>query len=473
MTPIRRFGAVDFVLFLYVVLLAGGVRAGYLALCADNAHNSGALIVQDPADEPDLAALVRSVKDANSFTSAAPLSNGPEETAHASPGYPWALGMLARYVPTDQFDPIVRWIQCGLGGLTAGLYYLFARRAFRSLGVGVVAGMLCALHPFWVVDTAALNDGTLASFLVGLVLFTGARAGQTGGPFASLLYGLSLAGMALVRAALLPFAFIGLAWFLLRSRRQPSGWLGALLAFLGFVIGVAPWTIRNWQVYGEPIPIVDSAYLHMWMGNSPRADGGPVAVEEALPADQVKELKEIKKQPERYARLGPVVWNDMLRDPPAVPRHWLQSGLAFYFGRRFLGPEHRPGGRGRDAAGIRGVQLRSDLRLDGVRRGRVGGAGLALVLWLAGGVDAGRAGDDLDSSAVHPEPRGDAVGSASAARRRVALLRRVRAPLLRAGYPALPAGGGEGGDPAGAVSAVVRSDRRASRTVMAETPEKR
>ena len=148
--------------------------------------------------------------------------------------------MLARCVPTDQFDPIVRWIQCGLGGLTAGLYYLFARRAFRSLGVGVVAGMLCALHPFWVVDTAALNDGTLASFLVGLVLFTGARAGQTGGPFASLLYGLSLAGMALVRAALLPFAFVGLAWFLLRSRRQPSGWLGALLAFLGFVIGVAP-----------------------------------------------------------------------------------------------------------------------------------------------------------------------------------------------------------------------------------------
>ena len=92
MTPIRRFGAVDFVLFLYVVLLAGGVRAGYLALCADNAHNSGSLIVQDRADEPDLLALVHSVKDNNAFTSAAPLSDGPEETAHASPGYPWRWG---------------------------------------------------------------------------------------------------------------------------------------------------------------------------------------------------------------------------------------------------------------------------------------------------------------------------------------------------------------------------------------------
>lgn len=341
MTPIRRFGAVDFVLFLYVVLLAGGVRAGYLALCADNAHNSGSLIVQDRADEPDLLALVHSVKDNNAFTSAAPLSDGPEETAHASPGYPWALGMLARYIPTDQFDSTIRWIQCVLGALTAGLYYLFARRAFRSLAVGVVAGMLCGLHPFWVVDTAAINDGTLASFLLGLVLFTGARAGQTGGPFASLLYGLSLAGMALVRAALLPFAFVGLAWFLLRSRRQPSGWLGALLAFLGFVIGVAPWAIRNWQVYGEPTPIVDSAYLHLWMGNNPKADGGPVAVEDMLPPEKVRELKEIKKQPERYARLGPITWDEMRRDPPAVPRHWLESGLAFYFGQRLLGPEHR------------------------------------------------------------------------------------------------------------------------------------
>ena len=47
MTPIRRFGAVDFVLFLYVVLLAGGVRAGYLALVRRQrpqfriAHRSG------------------------------------------------------------------------------------------------------------------------------------------------------------------------------------------------------------------------------------------------------------------------------------------------------------------------------------------------------------------------------------------------------------------------------------------------
>jgi 4-amino-4-deoxy-L-arabinose transferase-like glycosyltransferase len=333
MIPIRRFGAVDLVLFLYVVAMAGGIRAGYLMLSADNGNKPGPLVVQDPANEADLRALAASVKDGNAFRSTAPLAAGPEDTAHASPGYPWLLGLLGRAIPADKLDLVVRWGQCGLGALTAGLYFLFARRAFRSLGVGVMAGILCALHPFWVVDTAQIDDGVLVTFAVALALFSGVRASQTGGPFASLLYGLALAAAALVRAALLPFAFVGLAWFLLRTRRLASGWLGALLAFLGFVIGVAPWSVRNWQTFNEPTPIVDSAYLHVWMGNNRDADGGPVDPAKVLPADQVESLKG-KKQTERYGGkdMVRIVWDEMRRDPPAVAQHRLQAGLAFLFG---------------------------------------------------------------------------------------------------------------------------------------------
>ncbi len=340
MTPMRRFGLVDFVLLLGIVALAGGVRAGYLMWAADNGRNAGPLVVQDAPSDADLQQIINSVKDNNTFVSAAPLADGPEATAHASPGYPYVVGMAARFISADRLDSAVRWGQCLLGALTAGLYYLFARRAFRSLAVGTLAGVLCALHPFWIVNAAAINDGTLVSFLVGLALFVGSRAGQTGGPFASLLYGLALAGAALVRAALLPFAFVGLGWFLLHSRRMPSGWLGALLAFLGFVIGVAPWTIHNWQTFNEPTPIVDSAYLHIWMGNNPAANGGPVSVDK-LTTEQLEEVKNIKKQPERYARLGRFAWNEMRRDPTAVPQHRLLSGLAFFFGQREIGPEHR------------------------------------------------------------------------------------------------------------------------------------
>ena len=333
MTPIRRFGVVDFVLFLYVLVMAGGVRSGYLMLTADNGKNAGPLVVQDPAGQAETQALAQSVKNENAFKSAAPFSDGPEETAHASPGYPWLLGQLARVIPSeDQLQLTVRWVQVALGALTAGFYFLFARRAFRSLTAGLLVGLLCSLHPFWVVNTAALDDGVLATFLVSLVMFTGARGGETGGPFASLLYGVALAATALVRAALLPFAFIGLAWFLLRSRKLPGGWLAALLSFLGFIIGVAPWAVRNWQQFSEPTPVVDSAYVHLWMGNNPAANGGAVDPTSGLSPDQVKELQDDKKQPERYAKLGRVVWDNMRSDPPAVAQHRFQSAVAFLVG---------------------------------------------------------------------------------------------------------------------------------------------
>src|SRR5262249_6077562 len=129
----------------------------------------------------------------------APLSDTKETTAHTAPGYPWLVGWLAGMLdepnrPTLKTAEILRWGQCALGALTAGLYFLFGRRAFRSSAVGTLTGLFCALHPFWVINALELNDGVLASFLLGLALVCGARASQEGDAFASLLYGLALAG---------------------------------------------------------------------------------------------------------------------------------------------------------------------------------------------------------------------------------------------------------------------------------------
>src|SRR5579883_2866719 len=267
MADLRRFTLADFLLLAATVALAGGVRAGYLWTCCDGGRDAGPLGVQDarPAwpgagKATDLDELARGVRENFSFSSHAPLSDGVEVTAHASPGYPWALGLLARFVDADSFERVVRWGQCGLGALTAGLYFLFTRRAFGSRLVAGLTGLFCALHPFWVIDTAALDDGVLASFLLAAALCFGARGVQLSGAFSSLLYGLTLAGLALVRAALVPFSFAAVGWFLWRCRTVPRGWLCAVLAVLGFANGLTPWTVRNWQVFREPVPVVDSAY---------------------------------------------------------------------------------------------------------------------------------------------------------------------------------------------------------------------
>lgn len=198
MADIRRFTLVDWLLLAGVLAAAAGTRAAYLGVCADGGHNSGPLRVQEPSptlaglppgttmrgrDHPtELDALVHNLTEYRWFGSLAPFAPAEEQTAHVSPGYPWLLAWLTRLTGPAGLDHAVRWSQCGLGTLTAGLYFLFARRAFRHRGVATLAGLLCAVHPFWIIDTAAMNDSTVTSFLLALALVLGRAAGRSAGP---------------------------------------------------------------------------------------------------------------------------------------------------------------------------------------------------------------------------------------------------------------------------------------------------
>jgi 4-amino-4-deoxy-L-arabinose transferase-like glycosyltransferase len=378
MTEMRRFGLKDSLLLLLVVAAAAGARVGYLLKYADGASATGPYLVEAPSprlhglpagavlrgqERPtELDALLHNLDKDQWFGSLAPFAPAEEQTAHVSPGYPWLLSLLGRAVGADHLDALVRWLQAALGTLTAGLYFLFGRRAFRSLAVGTVAGLLTALHPFWVIDTAALNDGTLTAFLLALALALGAAAIQTGGAFASLLYGLTLAGLALVRAPLLPFAFAGLVWFLLRSRSEARGWLCALLAFLGFANGLAPWTVRNYQVFGEPVPIVDSVYLHLWYGNNPLATGGAPteAMTTTLSPEKREELLKTPaaEQPRRYNKLGPVVLEEAREHPFRFLNRRVKAIGFFLLSERYFTDQHLAAGAGQGPIeGLDGVLL--------------------------------------------------------------------------------------------------------------------
>jgi hypothetical protein len=362
MSELRRFDGGDLILFLVVLAVAAGARIWYLMACADNAHNSGPLQVQDaspllaelPAgtelhgrDKPtEQDALIHNLKEHHWFGSLAPLASAEEKTAHVSPGYPWLLAWLEQ-APLDlsPMDRTVRWIQCGLGALTAGLYFLFAFQAFGSRLAATLSGLFCALHPYWIINTAEIDDGVLTAFLLAASLFLGSKGSQSGGAFASVLFGLALAGLSLVRAALLPFAVMALVWFLLRCRTLRLGWLCATVAALGFLSALAPWTIRNVQEFGEPIPIADSTYLHLWIGNNAKATGGPQdeqtmlkALAEARGEDPKKTLQEFGslKQPERYARLGRAVWESVANDPAATLQHRLESTVGFFLSESWL-----------------------------------------------------------------------------------------------------------------------------------------
>jgi 4-amino-4-deoxy-L-arabinose transferase-like glycosyltransferase len=341
----RRFGWVDMLMLLVILAAAAVTRLGYLSVACQQGTNDGPFQVQ--ADRhAEWATLVDQFKEKHLFIAHAPLAAGLEATAHRAIGYPWLLGLLeSQWADRESAEQLVRWVQAGLGILTAGLYFLIARRAFQSLVVGTLTGLLTAVHPFWIVNTAEINDGVLATFLLALALWLGVRGGQQGGALTSLLYGLVLAGLACVRAALLPFAGVAVLWFLLRCRRLPRGWLCAVLAFLGFLNGLIPWTARNYQTFKTIIPIADSTYLHLWIGNNPRATGGP------LPDDTQREILKdppdsegksrldrlmAMPQPERYQQLAWDTLREIQANPGDTLARRLRATLGFLVGFDWL-----------------------------------------------------------------------------------------------------------------------------------------
>ncbi|MCI0682391.1 MAG: glycosyltransferase family 39 protein [Gemmataceae bacterium] len=350
MTAPPHFGFGSFVQLLLVVGLAAGLRGGYLNVAADNGHGLPALAVQGnppthvPGEErlreqppSGLDDLVHNLTEQGEFAARAPLSRQPEPTAHVAPGYYWLVAQVGSLDVSR--DAVVRWAQCALGALTAGCLFLFARRVFGNDVTALLTGLLAALHPFWIVNTAELNDGVVTTFLLAVALLLGTRGGQAGGAFASLLFGLSLAGLAMVRAATLPFAVVALLWFLYQCKYVRHGWFNALLALLGFGNGLAPWAVRNWNAFEEPAPIVTSAYLHAWIGNNPSATGGPLdetALRKSLPPERLDEALAESNQAKRYAALGRDVLEEVRGDPTAaITRRW-QAGMKFMVGAEWF-----------------------------------------------------------------------------------------------------------------------------------------
>jgi 4-amino-4-deoxy-L-arabinose transferase-like glycosyltransferase len=310
----RRFGGLEWLLVAVVLAVAAGARCGYLHICAQDGATAGPLQVQDPPDE-GWAELVDNLSRDAGFGRRPAEGQPVVSMARPAPLYPGLVAGVRRISPDmPSAERRTRWLQCGLGTLTALLLFLFARQAFQSNLVGTIAGLTAALHPFWIVNAAEIADGVLATLLLTAALYLGARAHRLHGALTSWVFGLALAGLALTRAALLLFAVLALLWFLQRCTQLERGWMLALLSFLGFASGFGPWMVRNYLVLHEVYPVVDSAMYDFWLGNGPRI----MDETHPDPGNDVERLRE--------------VWQQARLRPSAVLHRRLQAGLEFLLG---------------------------------------------------------------------------------------------------------------------------------------------
>jgi 4-amino-4-deoxy-L-arabinose transferase-like glycosyltransferase len=147
---------------------------------------------------------------------------------------------------------------------------LLAREMFDQF-VGLVAAVLTAIYPYFVVHDTALQETGLFTFLTilsVLLLMRTVRTGSTAYAFAS---GLALGAAILTRATLEPFALFAVVWLAWLNRRESvwrRGLRNGLICLAATSAVLAPWLIRSHSITGA-WTLGTEFGAAVWGGNNP------------------------------------------------------------------------------------------------------------------------------------------------------------------------------------------------------------
>ncbi len=176
-----------------------------------------------------------------------------------APLFPYTLGAILALLGPDNLVGAA-FFQAALGAVTAALLYLLGGRLFDE-GTGFTAGLLAAAYGPAIFYTGIFVSTTVEVLLAVAILLavTTARERPTGGRWlgAGAVAGLGCLGRPNFLAAVAALWSL-LPWMLRRSdgRIDRSEVRRAGLAFaLGAALAIAPATLRNWAVGGQPVLI--------------------------------------------------------------------------------------------------------------------------------------------------------------------------------------------------------------------------
>jgi 4-amino-4-deoxy-L-arabinose transferase-like glycosyltransferase len=170
----------------------------------------------------------------------------------------------------------VRVIQALLGGLACVLLYGVARR-LADPRTALVAGVVMVAHPLSAYLAGLHLTENLFLIFILLVVLQSTAVARRPSPGAAFLLGVLVGLAALTRAVYLFFIPLLLPWAMSQwGWRAPRAYRVFAVATAGAVLVILPWTLRNYAVLHELIPVQSNGGMVFWAGNNPLADGGMI-----------------------------------------------------------------------------------------------------------------------------------------------------------------------------------------------------
>jgi len=196
----------------------------------------------------------------------------PHHKSLRAPGYPFFLAAV--YSTFGESGLAVLTLHALLGAGTC-LVVFHLGRDLAGRATGVVAGLLCVVNPEALHWTRELVTETLFTFLLATGVYGGVQLWRTGQKRWMAVTGLALGYATLVRANVLLFLPFMVAFLLLATHRTWRWRATACAVVVGlFVVVLTPWTIRNYRVHGEFVPVASigglSLFVSLPIGGFPR-----------------------------------------------------------------------------------------------------------------------------------------------------------------------------------------------------------
>ena len=215
--------------------------------------------------------IAHSLATGHGFSSPFRVDTGP--TAWMTPLFPLLLAAIFRIFGVYTFHAWAAMVLLNISCCTlACIPIYFAARRIGGIALAAAAAWLWAIFPNAILmPVESMWDACISALLVATILWAtlALDRAESKRPRNWCVYGL-LWGVALMFNATLAALFPFLAgWLAYRAQQQNRAWLkNAAAAVAIIILCCVPWTVRNYRVFHQFVPLRSVLGLQLWLGNN-------------------------------------------------------------------------------------------------------------------------------------------------------------------------------------------------------------